>query len=192
MKWYEMPIVVIDLETTGFRSPSGVIEIGAVRYESGEEIDRLELLVRPEVPIEAGATKVHGLAEEDVKDQPFFCERYPQLAEFLKSAIPVSYGNYDRRMLHEELARLPEVDTRVPAFSREWGPWFDVLEWARRLHPGPRRKGLHTLQTMTAKYGIENAKAHRAVHDAAATGELLWLWRDRLPDLPISELLLEQ
>lgn len=192
MKWYDAPIVVIDLETTGFGKPCHIVEFGAVRYEVGKEVARLELLMRPPIPIEVGATKTHGLRDSDVEDEPPFPDRYPELAEFLKGAAPASYGDYDQRILHEELSRLPNVDAQIPAFSLDWGPWLDVLTWARRLHPGPRRIGKHTLQTMTEKYGIEVAREHRALDDAIAVAELLWLWQDRLPGLSLSELLADQ
>ena len=196
MKWYEAPIVVVDFETTGFQPPQAVVEVGAVRYEGGTEVDRLELLVRPRARIEPGATCVHGFTDDDVAAQPYFEARYPLLREFFTQAVPASYGAYDQRVLRGELGRMVrrglEVDEGVPAFSRAWGPWLDLLGWARRLYPGPRRKGMHTLGTMAEKHGIELARAHRAIDDAAAAAELLWAWRDQLPDVGLAELLRER
>jgi DNA polymerase-3 subunit epsilon len=197
MKWYDAPIVVLDVETTGFRKPSYIIEMGAVRYEKGLEVARLDVRFRPPRcvgrAIEPGASAVHGIVDEDLVSEPTFAERYGELREFLRGAAPASYGDYDPRMVSMELGRLYEagtdVDERIPAFSRSWGPWLDLLAWARQLHPGPRRKGKHKLGTMTAKYGVELTNAHNALADAAATGELLWVWRDRLPDVSLAELL---
>lgn len=195
MKWYEAPLVVIDFETTGFRPPVSIIEIGAVRFERGEVVDELELLVKPTLGrIEKGASKVHGLYEGDVVDQPTFLERYPLLRDFCRQAVPVSYGDCDQRWLHEELNRLRryayQVDEQIPAFSRAWGPWIDVLRWAREMYP-VKGRGRHKLDAMCEKEGIAIPESHRAIDDARATAGLLWKWHDAgwLPDVGISEML---
>lgn len=192
MKWHEMPLVVVDFETTGFRPPRRIVEIGAVRFEGGREVDRLELLVRPGRSIEPGAVKVHGITDEDVASQPCFRERYPAFTDFMRGAAPVSYGGFDRRMLHEELDRLREaghhVDEQVPAYSRAWERWIDVLGWVRELYPG-RGKGRHTLANMAKAHDVELDRAHRAIDDALAAARVLWAVREQLPDVSLSELL---
>lgn len=195
MKWYDAPIVVIDFETTGFAKPVSIIEIGAVRFENGEEVDRLECLVRPMSRIEKSASEVHGLYMADVEGQPRFAERYQLLADFCKGAIPASYGAYDQRVLHEELARLRRipffvVDEQVPAFSRQWGRWLDILGWARELYP-IRGRGKHKLANVAAYYDIQLPEEHRAIDDAVAAAQLLWHWHEEgwIPDVGISELL---
>jgi DNA polymerase III epsilon subunit-like protein len=194
VKWYDAPIVVVDFETTGFRPPRCIIEVGAVRYERGEEVDRLECLVKPMARIEKGATEVHGLSDADVFNQPTFRERYEALRGFFRGAVPASYGAYDQRVLHEELERMRKtaaaVDEQIPAFSLSWGPWLDVLGWARELYP-IRGKGRHKLANVASYYEIELRKEHRAIDDAVAAAQLLWHWHNEgwLPDVGIAEML---
>lgn len=194
-KWYELPLAVIDFESTGFRAPVRICEIGVVRYERGVEVARLECLVNPQRPIEPGAAKVHGLTNETVAASPTFRERLPHLTEILAGAAPVAYGTFDRRALHEELANLRRygvhVDERIPAYSSRWEKWLDVLEWMRVLHP-VKGKGMHTLEAMAKVHGIpfgNGTTAHRAIDDAMVTGELLWKNREKLPNTSLSKLL---
>lgn len=190
VKWYDAPIAVMDFESTGFKRPMHIVEIGVIRYEDGSEVVRMSELVSSPKPIEPGASAVHGIKDEDIADCPTFEEHYPALTEILTGAIPASYGPYDRRILHEELGRLPgPVDRSVPAYSLEWGPYLDILGWARQLHPGTRGKGAHTLGAMVERYGVTLEKSHRAADDALAAADLLWLWRNRLPDVSLSKLL---
>lgn len=195
-KWYELPLAIIDFESTGFRSPVRICEIGVVRYEGGREVARLECLVNPCRPIEPGAAKVHGLTNETVAASPRFAERLPMLSEILAGAAPVAYGTFDRRALHEELAILHHsgvvIDESIPAYSRAWPKWLDVLEWVRKLHPG-RGRGMHTLERMAEVHGIpfgNGTAAHRAIDDAAVTAELLLKIQDQLPNTPLSKLLI--
>lgn len=193
VKWYDAPIVIIDLETTGFSKPVNIVEIGAVRYERGELVDRYEALVRPARSIDYGAQKVHGISDRDVAHQPTFAERYETLRAFCRDAIPASYGDCDRRWLHEELDRMRAkaliIDESVPAFSRSWGPWLDLLMWARELWP-QKERGRHTLEAMCERHEVPLAKSHRAIDDAEGAAGLMWAWqRDGwLPDCSITEL----
>lgn len=195
MKWYDAPIVVIDFESTGFKKPACIIEVGAVRFEGGRVVDELELLIRPFSRIEKSASEVHGLWDGDVCDQPPFEQRYPILRDFFAGAIPASYGDFDRRMLHTELARLQQrrvlaIDYQVPAFSPQWGPWLDILRWAREMYP-IRGKGKHKLEAVCEREEIEIREAHRAIDDAWAAAQLLWKWHDDgwLPDCGIVDML---
>ena len=72
------PIVFFDLETTGKSQNNDdvrIIEISAqkVNPETLEVIDSLYYKCNNgDVPISPGATAVHGISEEDVKDLPTF------------------------------------------------------------------------------------------------------------------------
>lgn len=58
--------VVLDTETTGLDpARARVVEIGAVRIHNGrvDEGATLRLLVRPDEPVPAAATAIHGIDE---------------------------------------------------------------------------------------------------------------------------------
>jgi hypothetical protein len=66
----DRPIVYLDTETATLLGAPHLLEIGAVRVVDGEAIDRFDTLVRPQVPIEAEATAIHGIPDDAVRDAP--------------------------------------------------------------------------------------------------------------------------
>src|SRR6185295_7974553 len=64
----DRPLVFLDTETATLRGAPHLLEIGAVRVVEGEVVDRFDSLVRPQVPIEEGASVIHGIVDEDVRD----------------------------------------------------------------------------------------------------------------------------
>ena len=71
--WAEMPIVLLDVETTG-KDPSAdrVIEVGIAVARGGAIVHRRNWLVNPGRPIPKESTEVHKITDDDVKDAPPF------------------------------------------------------------------------------------------------------------------------
>lgn len=60
--------IVFDLETTGLNpQESEIIEIGAIKYHSGIEVDRFHTYVKPDCPITPKITKINGITNSMVK-----------------------------------------------------------------------------------------------------------------------------
>ena len=71
MTWKAEPWLVLDLETTGVPAAEHhPIEIGFVRVVDGVETAAATYRVRPPIPIPEGASAVHGIRDEDVRDCP--------------------------------------------------------------------------------------------------------------------------
>jgi DNA polymerase-3 subunit epsilon len=160
-------LVAIDTETTG-RDPAldRVVEIACVTWEAGQVVRRRTWLVNPERPIPKEAFEVHGISDDDVKDKPTFREIADELLKELEGAVPVAYNaEYDRKVLHAELARLQTAFERQPPATRRNVDWIDPLVWARELHK--LEKG-RSLGEVSQRLGIEIPQAHRAEHDAEA------------------------
>src|SRR5512136_1568323 len=69
--WCDVPIVVVDTETTGQRPGiDRVVQFAAVRFEHGKVTAEFETLVDPGIPIPAEATAIHGITDEMVRDAP--------------------------------------------------------------------------------------------------------------------------
>ena len=63
--------IVFDLETTGLNpEESEIIEIGAIKYHGGIEVDRFHTYVKPYSPITSKITKINGITNSMVKDAP--------------------------------------------------------------------------------------------------------------------------
>src|SRR6266566_811440 len=69
-----------------------IVEIGAAKVADGEIVDRFHALVRPARPISAGATRVHGYTDADVRDARPFAEVWPAFREFVGDAILVAHN----------------------------------------------------------------------------------------------------
>lgn len=96
--------VMFDSETTGLGSPCDFVEV-AVCGADGEVL--LQSLVKPCVPIEPSARRVHGYSASSLENAPSFTEIYPYLLEVLWAKRVVVYNAaYDRRVWDEAVSRL--------------------------------------------------------------------------------------
>ncbi len=87
---------VLDSETTGLKPPVGFVEIAIVDAD-GRTL--FEGTVRPDCPIEHGATQVHGHTGRSLAASPPFREVYPDLLEAIWGRRVIVYNApYDRRV----------------------------------------------------------------------------------------------
>lgn len=102
------PICFFDLETTGTNVGNDkIVEISILKvYPNGEKESRT-WLVNPERPIPPETTAIHGINDEDVKDQPTFKELAPKVVEMLKDSDIAGFNSnrFDVPLLAEELLR---------------------------------------------------------------------------------------
>lgn len=176
--WYDIPVAVIDFETTGFdEQHDRVVEVGVVCFQRGEMTKRENWLVQPGMPIPEQAISVHGITDEMVADAPRFEEIAAEVLGVLKGHLPVAYNaHFDRKFLHAELARAGKRAT-APAAQRDV-EWIDPLVWVRELQSEEKSK---KLGDVCERMGIELNDAHRAWADAEATGKVLNGLASQLP-----------
>jgi DNA polymerase-3 subunit epsilon len=182
--WAELPIALIDVETTGTdASVDRVVEIGVVIARGGEIVERRNWLVNPGRPIPKEASDIHKITDEQVKDAPPFAAVVEEIAAMLAGCIPAAYNAaFDRAFLGNEVARasIGAVANAMPPALRRNVEWVDPLVWARELQQGERSRALGEV---AARLGIALENAHRACDDAeAALRVMLALGRDvRVP-----------
>jgi len=184
-RWAAQKLAVIDFETTGLDPlVDRVIEIGIVCFENGQLTAHNNWLVNPGMPVPEAATAVHNITDEQLKDAPRFEQLIPDLRAVLEDHLPVAYNHaFDRAFLHAELDRAavprkPSKHKSVPPAFVESVVWADPLVWVRELYKD--EKG-HKLTDMAARLGIALEQAHRASHDAEATGRVLLALAARIP-----------
>jgi DNA polymerase-3 subunit epsilon len=179
--WAELPIALIDVETTGMdASNDRVVEIGIVVARGGEIVERKNWLLNPGRPIPKEASDVHKITDEAVKDAPAFSAVAREIAAALVGCVPAAYNaSFDRAFLGNEIARAGVTEALPPALRRNVD-WIDPLVWARELQQGERSRALGEV---AARLGITLENAHRASDDAeAALRVMLALGRDvRVP-----------
>lgn len=160
--------VFIDTETTGLHSDMGdrIIEIGAIEIEGRERTGRnFHHYLQPDRPIDAGATEVHGIRDEDLLDCPRFTEVSGELVDFLRGAELIAHNApFDIAFLNAELGRLDDS----PCESvKDVCKVFDTLAFARRKHPGAR----NSLDDLCQRYKVDNSD--RGFHGALKDANLL-------------------
>src|SRR5947207_2097869 len=90
----EIPLAVVDVETTGASAEFGhrIIEIGVVRYERGAKIAEYSQLINPERRISAGVTALTGITDAMVADQPRFIDQLPALLPLMQGAVVLGHN----------------------------------------------------------------------------------------------------
>jgi DNA polymerase-3 subunit epsilon len=169
------PLVVFDLETTGIDvEKDRIVQIALIRIEPGGERTTFETLVNPEQPIPPGATAVHGIKDEDVRDQPTISQIRREVEGLLTDVDLAGFNsvNFDLPLLQAELKRAGgELDF---AGVRH-------LDAMRIFHRMERRD-------LTAAYkfycGRDLTGAHNALADTEATLEILDAQIARYEEVP--------
>ena len=174
--WHDLPIALIDLETTG-RDAAGdrIVEVGIVIGREGGVITRVNWLVNPGMPIPEEARAVHGISDDDVKDKPPFAAIIGEIVAALEGCIPAAYNApFDRAFLVNEMTRAGYVASPgralVPAVRRDVD-WVDPLVWAREIQREEKSKALGDV---AARRGVPLENAHRASDDAEAALHVLY------------------
>lgn len=157
----EKPIVYFDLETTGLSTTEDrIVEI----YMIKENLDRTEeqfySRFNPSpVIIPAEAEAIHGISNEDLKDEPKFNEKAEEILKFIEGCDLCGYNiiNFDLPMLIEEFIRCKII------FNHRNYRIFDSYKIWMYYEP----RNLNGASRRFLKEDI--VEAHRAKNDVAAT-----------------------
>jgi DNA polymerase-3 subunit epsilon len=165
--WSDLPIALIDVETTGTdASVDRIVEVGIVISRRGEVVERRNWLVNPGRPIPKEASDVHKITDDIVASAPPFEAVAREVAGVLEGCLPAAYNAaFDRAFLGNELARAGLPSEALPANLRRDIEWLDPLVWARELQHEERSRALGEVAT---RLGIALENAHRASADAEA------------------------
>ena len=159
-------VIVLDFETTGFSPDYGdrAIEIGAVRIENGEVVDRFQALMNPGRRINRYIEHYTGITNGMLKDAPPCKEVMHDFADFIKGYNLVAHNaSFDKRFLDAELAKI----------SRNYSGQFACsMLMSRRIYQKARNHKLGTL-VKYANIHVDGA-FHRALFDSEMTAKL-WL-----------------
>jgi DNA polymerase III subunit epsilon len=161
----EAAFVVFDLETTGLSAARDrICEIGAVRVERLELVDRFESLVNPGVALPAPVERLTGLRSADLRRAPPPRRVLPRFLAFVRDDLLVAHNaGFDQRFLEHELL--------VREGRRLSEPPLCTAALARRLLEGRLRRV--SLASLAHFFGVGTTPCHRALPDAEATAEVL-------------------
>ncbi len=168
------PLAFIDLETTGTNlGTDRIVEIAIVKLLPDGTKSIKRKMINPEMPIPKGASDVHGITDEMVKDAPPFKQVAHELKQMLDGCDIAGYNSnrFDIPLLMEEFLRV-QVD-------------FDMR--GRKLLDVQKIFHLMEQRTLSAAYKFYCSKnldgAHGAEVDASATHEILEAQLQHYPGL---------
>lgn len=168
MKLYDLPLCVIDVETTGasFSYGDRVVELGLVRLELGEVRIAHAQLFNPGRPMSRGAAAVTGICDLMLADQPKFEDAWPVLRPMIHGATLVGHNvGFDIGFLDGECRRFGET---LAGEIGEQGV-LDTLRLARKQFG----RGGNGLAKLAARLEIIVDTAHRALADCHTTAKVL-------------------
>jgi DNA polymerase III epsilon subunit family exonuclease len=170
----ESDFVVVDLETTGAKTPPGrIMEIGAYRVRDGRVHAEFQTLVNPEAPIPPFIARLTGITEEMVRSAPLFSEIVADWLDFADDAVLVAHNShFDVRVLNHEIGRV------FPG-CRMINSHICTVKLSRSCVPGLVN---YQLSTLAEHFSIPHPNRHRAPADALATAELFIRMLERLSE----------
>ena len=159
---YNSSFVVFDIETTGLnKQQDKITEIGAVKIENGQIIDRWSSFVNPEKHIPEHISELTSITDEMVANAPKISEILPEFLEFCKGSVLVAQNaRFDTGFIKLSCKRLG-LEYKFPC--------IDTLMLARGLYP---ELSNHKLDTLTKHLNVILENHHRAVDDAKATADI--------------------
>ncbi|MCB1183143.1 3'-5' exoribonuclease [bacterium] len=169
----ELPVVVMDTETTGLDAKTDrIVSLGAVTAH-GTRLFRSRMiddLVDPDIPIPPASTTVHGITDEMVADARQFPEVFADFERMAAGRVIIGHNIcFDLTVLRSECWRHGQ-------------PWqdrvfIDTLRLASLLNPTLKKFELETLSEL---YQIDLHGRHTALGDALVSAEL---WFRMVPRL---------
>jgi DNA polymerase-3 subunit epsilon len=160
-------LIVLDTETTGLNPQDGhrIIEIGCVelinRRLTGQHF---HVYLNPDKMIEAGASAVHGITNDFLKDKPRFADIVEEFLAFIEgSQLIIHNAPFDVGFIDHELQQLDAATQKLSDYCTI----FDTLVEARKRFVGQR----NSLDALCKRFGIDNS--HRELHGALLDAEIL-------------------
>ena len=146
------------------------IEVGAVKLEQGEIVDRFQRLMNPGMRVSGFIEDFTGITNGMLKKAPPCEEVMDEFAGFIGNSNLVAHNaSFDRRFLDAECCRISRKYT---------GEFACSMLAARRVYPGAPN---HKLGTLVAYNHLPNdGTFHRALADAEMTA---YLWLGMLGDI---------
>jgi len=158
------PLVVLDLETTGINiTTDRIVEIALLKVNPNGTEEEKVYRINPEMPIPLESSLIHGIYDDDVKDEPTFKQLAKTLAKFMEGCDLCGFNSnrFDIPLLAEEFIRADvDIDMKRHKF-------IDVQAIFHKMEK----------RTLAAAYKFYCQKdltdAHSALADTRATYEVL-------------------
>ena len=168
------PLAIFDIEATGLSiTQDRIVEIAILKINPDGSQENYCKRVNPGIKIPQEAIDIHGITNEDIKNEPSFSEILEELEKFVEGADLAGFNSnkFDLPLLAEELLR---VDSNLDLSNVKH---IDVQNIFHKMEQ----------RTLVAAYAFycqkELNNAHSALADAEATWEVLDAQIGRYQDL---------
>ncbi|MBQ7923233.1 MAG: PolC-type DNA polymerase III [Clostridia bacterium] len=169
--------VIFDIETTGLSAATcKITEIGAVKVQNGEILDRFNMFVNPGVPIPENIVKLTGITDEMVADAPPIAEVLPEFLAFADGKMLVAHN----AVFDTGFIRQAAEDMGIQFDN----PYLDTLAMSRYMNPDLKN---HKLDTLAKFYNLGEFNHHRACDDAEMLSQIFLCMTNRLEEEGISD-----
>ena len=154
--------VVFDLETTGLdHIENDILEIGAIKYNNGIEVDRFHTYVKIGKPIPPFITNLNGISKDTIKDAPLIRTALRNFLNFIGNYNLIAF-NSDFDMSFMQYNCEKKLNTLIN------NDVIDALPLARKYLPQlPNKK----LETVKRHFGL-TVGSHNAIDDCFVTNYL--------------------
>ncbi|MBQ3330291.1 MAG: 3'-5' exonuclease [Ruminococcus sp.] len=164
---------VIDVETTGLKIQSEIIELSAIRVRDFKPIKAYTTLIKPKKEIPFDITDLTGITNEMVSDAPSIKQVLPDFIDFVGKDNLLGHNlPFDLKFLYKY-----GFD-----FQKNRRRYYDTLEMAKKTvrkmpPPGAYDNGSwevmdYKLDSLCSHFEIYRNTAHRSLSDCLATSKL--------------------
>ena len=173
--------IVIDTETTSVDpGKARIVEFAAVRMTVGklDEQASFQRLVRPDEPIPAAATRIHGIDEVAVAGAPTFAQVWPECQREIGDSVLIGHSvGFDLAVIMRECKRIGVA----------WHPPISLDTRLLAQIAAPRLAG-DSLEKLAAWLGVAMGRRHSALGDAETTARIFCALVPKLRDRGIRTL----
>ena len=174
--------VSIDFETL-YSQRVSACSVGMVRYHDGEKVDQYYSLIRPpfDYPGKSGQvlTWVHGISEDDVRNEKTFAELLPEIEAFAGGLPLVAHNASVEKCCIRDVCAYYKIDTKL-----DYENIFDTLPLSKeveaKLGLQVEGQGTHSLDAVCCRFDVPMLNHHNAVEDAEMCGNLMVKFREIL------------
>ena len=163
---------VLDLETTGFSfRTEKITEVGIMKIQNGEILDKFSCFVNPEKPIPQRVVEVTNITDDMVKNAETIDKVMPKILDFVGDSVLVAHNaDFDIGFLKYNAKQLGLTLDNT---------YIDTLRLSKDLFPDFKK---YKLGLIAEKLGIKVEVAHRALDDVDTTVKVFNIMIDMLKE----------
>lgn len=174
--------VSIDFETL-YSQRVSACSIGMVKYRDGKKVDQYYSLIRPpfDYPGKSGQvlTWVHGISEDDVRNEKTFAELLPEIENFVGGLPLVAHNASVEKCCIRDVCAYYEIETKLDCNNI-----LDTLPLSREAEAKVgiqvEGQGTHSLDAVCSRFNVPVLNHHNALEDAEMCGNLMVKFREIL------------